>query len=234
VLVGVWINQATSASVRGNLIRRVGVNSQTAQSRAGVLVAGSDRAEVSENDISDVGPAGEFVGPSIGISILQPFSSVQIGENVVRPFSPAAEPANSDVSPWTLIFVLGVVPQSVIAPMIMTAGDFSAMPQRFTLTTDLAKSNLTNLFKVNFPAPPAPPSVPLSVKVSARGNQLEGFGNSPIVLAVGAFDLVFSDNDCQQGTPQSQPSTSADLVFAVNTAIVAQNHVIGDFAKQNE
>jgi hypothetical protein len=227
ILVGVWVNQATSASVRGNIIRRVGVNTPTAQSRAGIVAAGGDRAEVSENEISDVGPAGEFVGPSIGVSILQPFSSVQIGENVVRRYSPAALPAKSDTSPWTPIFILGVIPQGSQTPAIMSAGDFAVMPQRFTPTNDFAKTNLTGLFNVNFTAAPNPPPTPLSNKVSVRGNQLEGFGSSPVVFAVGAFDLVFSDNDCQQGTPASQLSTSADVILAVNTAVVAQNHVIG-------
>ncbi len=227
VLVGLWVNQATSASVRGNIIRRVGVNTPTAQSRAGIVVAGGDRAEISGNEISDVGPAGDFVGPSVGISILQPFSSVQIGDNVVRRYSPAALPAKSDASPWTPIFVLGVIPQGAQTPAIMTVGDFAAMPQRFTLTNDIAKTNLTGLFNVNFTAPANPPPVALSNKVSMRGNQLEGFGSSPVVLAVGAFDVVFTDNDCQQGTPQSQLSTSADVILAVNTAAVAQNHVIG-------
>ena len=109
----------------------------------------------------------------------------------------------------------------------MSAGDFAVMPQRFTLTNDFAKTNLTGLFSVNFAAAPNPPPTPLSNKVSMRGNQLEGFGSSPVVFAVGAFDLVFSDNDCQQGTPESQLSTSADVILAVNTAAIAQNHVIG-------
>jgi hypothetical protein len=203
------------------------VNTPTAQSRCGIVSAGGDRADISDNEISDVGPAGDFVGPSVGVSILQPFSSVQISNNVVRRYSPAALPAKSDASPWTPIFVLGVVPQAVQTPAIMNVGDFAAMPQRFTLTNDVAKSNLTGLFNVNFAAPANPPPAPLSSKVGMRGNQLEGFGSSPVVLAVGAFDVVFSDNDCQQGTPQSQLSTSADVVLSVNTAAAAQNHVIG-------
>jgi hypothetical protein len=203
------------------------VNTPTAQSRAGVVVAGGDRAEISGNEISDVGPAGDFVGPSVGISILQPFSSVQIGDNVVRRYSPAALPAKSDASPWTPIFILGVIPQGAQTPAIMTVGDFAAMPQRFTLTNDIARANLAGLFNVTFAAPANQPPVALSNKVSLRGNQLEGFGSSPVVLAVGAFDVVFSDNDCQQGTPQSQLATSADVILAVSTAAVAQNHVVG-------
>jgi hypothetical protein len=210
-----------------NIIRRVGVNTPTAQSRAGIVSAGGDRGEISGNEISDVGPAGDFVGPSVGVSILQPFSSVQISDNVVRRYSPAALPANSDASPWTPIFVLGVIPQAAQTPGIMSVGDFAAMQQRFTLTNDIAKSNLSGLFNVDFAAPANPPPVPLSNKVGMRGNQLEGFGSSPVVLAFGAFDVVFSDNDCQQGTPQSQLAAGADVILAVNTAAVAQNHVIG-------
>ena len=147
VVAGIWVNQAASVHVVGNTILRVGLLLPVAQSRVGIFVTASDRANVSGNEISDVAPQGNFVGSSIGISILTPFGGVDIAGNLVRRFSPALGVTTVDSSDWTPLLVIGPAfpaTGTFFAAGTASAGRFNTV---FVRTQDPVADKLVKNFK---------------------------------------------------------------------------------------
>ncbi len=146
IAAGIWVNQAASAHVSGNTVLRVGLLLPVAQSRVGIVVIASDRAHASGNEVSDVAPVGDFVGPSVGISVVTPFSGVDVSGNLVRRFSPELAVKTVDSSDWTPLLILGSAPAQTDRTFIANAGRFDTA---FIRTQNPIADNLTTPFKLD-------------------------------------------------------------------------------------
>ena len=234
-----------SAHIAGNTVLRVGLLLPVAQSRVGILVTASDRAHVSDNEVSNVGPVGDFVGPSVGIVVLTPFSGVDVSGNLARRFSPELGVKTVDKSDWTPLLILGLTAAQTDRTFIANAGRFETT---FVRTSNPVADNLSAVFKlapapIPIPAPtPAPTPTPVPppaaapaarapeappIRVAARGNQLEGFGSQAVALIYGGNDCVFTDNHCALETPANQTVNNADVVLAGLTVIASGNRITG-------
>src|SRR5205807_4274276 len=154
IAAGIWVDQAASVHVAGNTILRVGLHLPVEHSRVGIFVIASDRAHVSGNEVSDVAPQGDFVGPSVGISILTPFGGVDIAGNLVRRFSPELGATKDDSSDWIPLLVLGPQPTAKQGAVNQAAVDQAgANAARFSrmLVRDqhLATIDLPQIFKLD-------------------------------------------------------------------------------------
>lgn len=233
IAAGIWVDRAASVHVAGNTILRVGLNLPVAQSRVGIFVVASDRAHVSGNQVSDVAPQGDFVGPSVGISILTPFGGVDIAGNLVRRFSPELGVTKADSSDWTPLLVLGRLPTLAQGIVNQAGANAARFSQIFVRDQNAATVNLPQIFKLDAPAAAAPAPVPAPAagsnpqRVAVHGNQLEGYGSAPVSLIYGLNDCVFADNHCVLATPENQMVNSADVILAATTVIATSNRIIG-------
>jgi hypothetical protein len=81
---GIAVTRAPSANIAGNTMRSIGVNSETARSRAGVLALGVERARVRDNEAIAIGPTGEALGRTAGIMLSSPLREFEVQQNRVE------------------------------------------------------------------------------------------------------------------------------------------------------
>jgi Family of unknown function (DUF6519) len=82
--VGIRLQKVTRADIVGNEIHGVGRTAVQAALRVGIQAIGCETVRISANRVSGIGPDDEFVGESIGIDIISPFTRLDVTENVVR------------------------------------------------------------------------------------------------------------------------------------------------------
>jgi hypothetical protein len=100
---GIAVIRARSATIAGNTLRAVGVDSETARLRAAVLALGVERACVRDNEAIAIGPPGEALGRSAGIMLSSPLPEFEVQQNRVE--RDAAETGMEGVGDWTALMV---------------------------------------------------------------------------------------------------------------------------------
>jgi Family of unknown function (DUF6519)/Right handed beta helix region len=83
-LFGIAVSDGQRMSVTDNRVAGVGTDAVTATSRVGIELLGCPDVVVTGNEISDVGPAEQFLGASIGIEISEGYDRIDVGDNTVR------------------------------------------------------------------------------------------------------------------------------------------------------
>ena len=102
-LAGIRVVRAQQADVAGNVVRGFGVQAVQNPSRIGIEIVAARSVRVTGNDLSDIGPPGEFVQVGAGILIRPPFDRVDVGDNSVRrQQQPGGDP---DASAWNAVVI---------------------------------------------------------------------------------------------------------------------------------
>ncbi len=81
---GIAVTRAVSATIAGNTMRAIGVDSATARFRAGVFALGVQRARVRDNEAIAIGPTGEALGRSVGIMLSAPVREFEVLQNRIE------------------------------------------------------------------------------------------------------------------------------------------------------
>jgi hypothetical protein len=84
VATGIAVARTGSASIVGNTVRRVGLQSARATLTVGVSTVGVGRARVAGNSISEIGPPANLVGIGVGILVRAPYQHAEITHNHVQ------------------------------------------------------------------------------------------------------------------------------------------------------
>jgi hypothetical protein len=117
-VLGVGIRRARTVTIAGNVIRALGLNTQRAQLRAAIFTLGVARARVFANEVSDIGPAEDFIGVSAGIMIRAPFTHFDVSNNHVQRDATTSTAASR--SPWHALVVVDVEQQ--VTPPVRGGG----------------------------------------------------------------------------------------------------------------
>ena len=108
--MGIGVIRAQSATIAGNVIRSLGTRAVQSPLRVGILAAGVERARISGNEVTDLAPAGDFVGRAAGIMLIAPLADFEVGHNrVERDATPSTQRSNGT---WEALVVLDVDPQT--------------------------------------------------------------------------------------------------------------------------
>jgi hypothetical protein len=100
--IGIRVGHSRLANIVGNTVRGVGISNVREAGRAGIQVLGCEDVRIVGNDLSQIGPDTEFIGPGIGVHVLQPFIEVNLADNLVkRDLSTAAH----GPAPWSAISI---------------------------------------------------------------------------------------------------------------------------------
>jgi hypothetical protein len=173
------------------------------------LVAVSS-AGISGNEVTEIGPAGEFVGDTVGIEVLAPFDRVDVSDNTVR--RSLTIPAEGVPGNWFALrirrppIVLTPLTNFTIVPPPPPAGPTLPETTRFIVVTAAAIYSFTGRREI----------------VAVRGNLLEAFGAAPAVSITTDGDCAFNENQCLLLFENQEPVVRITVLPA--TLIVGANH----------
>ena len=203
VAVGIQLAHARDVAIAGNVVEGVGVASEGALGRIGILAIRCESTRVSANTVADVGPPDEFIGLSAGIAVLDYFQRADVLDNAVRR-ADDAPPANA-AGEWFGIVIAG--------------GDWAAAPALGSATLVGEKNVYTMLGlagrMVVFPKG--------RDSVGVRGNVIDAYGQAPAVQIVTDAPCIFTDNRCFLGGVEGVPVVR----LAAGAAIASNNYLNG-------
>ena len=206
-IFGIFVAHADTASISGNSIQGLGLKSQGAVLRAGILTIGVRRSSVSGNDLSDIAQS-EDTGASAGIMFLAPHAQFRVHQNrVERGALPANQPPAADE--W---FALVTAPNASSDTGITHAGGFATIALG-TRTVVLGAGRPT---VSHFTGADGKPEL---TRGSVLGNVLNarnGHG-TPAVRVVAAGECLFNDNRVEllgDGPSAVQLDSGAPIVHA--------------------
>jgi hypothetical protein len=102
-VVGIGVARAEAATISGNTIRTLGVQTEIGL-RAAILTFGVLRVRVSGNEVTEVAPPGDFGEAAAGIMLLAPYTQFEVSHNQVqRDAAPSTQPSNGRW--WALLSV---------------------------------------------------------------------------------------------------------------------------------
>jgi hypothetical protein len=212
-VAGILVERVGSATIAGNTIRALGVQSVQAALRAGILAFGVERVRISGNQITELGPAGDFTGQTAGIMLRAPLTDFEVAHNrVERDLEPSTQSSNGA---WAALVVLDTDPKNPL----------SRIDKLTTVRLDLEKTLVLGAGRplvVAFPPARAAVAEQLAgAKGSILGNVFNARGETPAV-DVTVAECLFNDNRVE-----APLNHKIAVVLAVPIVIVNANRVIG-------
>lgn len=211
MVVGIGAIRAQSANISGNTIRSLGVGTVQSPLRAGILAFGVARPRISSNEVTDIAPAGDFVGRAAGIMLLTPLADFEVRHNrVERDAVPSTQRSNGE---WNALVVLDdqQAPLSRVGQMTSVRIDTGK-----TLVLGAGRAYMSSLAAV------AIDNQPLGANGSVLGNVLIARGDTPAVQIV-ASQCLFNDNRVE-----ARLNGKVAVTLAVPIVIVSANRVTGN------
>ncbi|MFO1161124.1 MAG: DUF6519 domain-containing protein [Reyranellaceae bacterium] len=183
LVVGIAVTRAGHATIAGNTIRSVGVTAVQSALRVGILAFGVERARVSGNEITELAPAGDFVGRAVGVLLAAPLVDFEVVHNrVERDIGPSTQRSNGD---WTALLVVGA---DVQTPLLKAGGLTTVRAEtNKTVVLGTGRAYVSNLATV------AIDNQPVGANGSILGNVLISRGDAPAVDVLAA-QCLFNDN----------------------------------------
>jgi hypothetical protein len=245
-VVGIGVVRATSATIAGNMIRAIAVETAQSTLAAAILSMAVQRVRVSGNEVSGMGPAGNFVGVMAGIMLRTPYAEFEISHNrVQRDETPSTQASNGA---WFAVLIgdpnvdapvgrianLAAVRVDSTRLVVLGAGRpfVATMADTAPVSTTTAATGAARAV-AGVAAPLADNVATLALNVAAAasvavargsitGNVLAARGASAAVQVVAAGECLFNDNRVEARVPRV-----AAVVLATPVAIVNANRVRG-------
>ncbi len=212
LLVGIGAVRARSATIAGNILRGIGVQSPQAALRAGILTVGVQRARIGGNEITELAPPGDFVGRAAGIMLLAPIVDAEVSRNRVdRDQAPSNQTSNGQ---WQALVMLDGTQQLGVT----TAGSFSAVRVDASNTVVLGAGHA---YLDTFAFMPAGDR-PTGPSGSVLGNVFNARGNAA-VAEIALTECLFSDNRVD-----ARLNGHIAVTIAAPVVIVDSNRITGE------
>ena len=213
-VVGIGVLRADAATVAGNTIRRIGQKAVRAPLRAGIAVASVQRLRLSGNDISDVAPAGDYVGLAAGIMLYAPYAQAEFTLNHVdRDSQPSSQASDSQ---WYAL----LVNQPLDKRLVSRIGAYAAVRIDETRTL-VVGDRRPYIVTAAVETDAAGAVVVRGASASVLGNILAARGKTPAVDVQASGDCLFNDNRCELRANNE----SAAVRITAGVTIVSANRV---------
>ena len=213
-IVGISVLRTDAATVVGNTIRRIGQQAVRAPLCAGIAAASVQRLRASGNDISEVAPAGDYVGLAAGVMLRAPYAQAEITLNHVdRDAQPSSQVSRSQ---WYAL----LIDQPRGDRFVSRIADYAAV------RIDEARTLVFGAKRPYVVTAPAETDVAGALvvrgaSVSVLGNVLAARGATPAVAVEASGDCLFNDNRCELRANNS----SAAVRITSGVTIVSANRV---------
>ena len=214
---GIVVTRTVAASISGNVVQRVGLQTVRGSLRAGIAAAGVQRLHVNGNTVTDIAPPGDFIGIGAGLLVLAPSSDVDVRQNhVARELVPTSQ--GTGRTSWYALFMDQPFDQRVVS-RVATRAAVRLDDSRMLMFGNkrpfvVAAPTITDVTGA---------AVVRAASTSVLGNVLEARGSTPAVEVQLTGDCLFSDNRCELLINMS----TAAVRVAARTAIVNANRVRG-------
>jgi hypothetical protein len=212
LIVGIGATRALSATIAGNTLRGIGVQSPQATVRAGILTVAVQRARITGNEITELAPPGDFVGRAGGIMLLAPLADAEVAHNrVERDRLPSTQNSNGQ---WQALVMLDSATQSALTKV----GTFTSvhLSQDRTLVLGAGRAFINDFPFAAVAGRPAGPSG------SVLGNVFNARGSAPVV-EIALTQCLFNDNRVD-----ARLNGKIAVTISAPVVIVDSNRVTGE------
>lgn len=242
-LAAIRVSRAEQAEVASNTIQGFALFAVQNPSRVGIEVLASSSVRIAGNDLSDIGPAGDFVKLGAGIEVVSPFDRVDVVDNSVR--RNRTIPNDPDNSHWNAVRIRSAVstpgftfsPQEIAnaleePPKRTTRAKAAADTKAEAVTNPATGQTIRAFSRGNVIVTPVAERflfltaniffflAPGDEITSVRGNLLEAYGNAAAADVQVRRACVFSDNRSTLTGSSSQQAvieaTTDALIFNAN------------------
>ena len=214
---GIGISRAESATIAGNMIRRIGAQSERSTLRAGIMTVGVDRARITGNEVTEIAPPGDFLGLAAGIVLRSPFTEFDVNHNrVQRDAAPSDQQTNSGT--WMALAVIGLDSQNPVSH----TGDVSVVKvdNNRMMVLGAGRPYIASFDSGNSDATAT--QQPELARGSVIGNVFYARGNAPAVDIFAPGECLFNDNRVE-----ARLNGKLAVRMATSVAIVNANRVRG-------
>ena len=214
---GIVVTRAVAASLSGNVVQRVGLQTVRGALRAGIVATGVARLQVSGNTIADIAPPGDFIGIGAGVAVLAASADVDVKQNhVVRELQPSSPGTGRTV--WFALLMDQPVGEKLVSRVATRAAvridDSRTMVFGNTRPFVVTAPTITDVTGA---------AAVRATSASILGNMLEARGSTPAIEVQLTGDCLFSDNRCELFANLS----TAAVRVAARTTIVNANRIRG-------
>ena len=219
MIVGIGLVRTASATVAGNILRRIGVKSKGSnRAIVGIAAQSTERVRIIGNDVTEVGPE-EYGGEIAGIAVSAPYRQAEISDNHVdRDLEPNRSGSGTA---WYALNIRQPMPGINIATNF---GNFLAIALDETRFLSVSASNAWVTTVPTSVDPATGRSVaPPGSSASVIGNSLTARGGAPAVDISATGEVVFSDNRCELRLHRGNNAVE----IATPAAVVTSNRVRG-------
>lgn len=217
LVVGIGVVHADVATISGNTILSLGVQTVQAPLRAGILILGVLRAHIGDNEVTDVAPPGDFVGLSAGIMLRAPYAHFVVSHNRVQ--RDAALSNQTSNGRWFALMALGVD----ALDEALHAGPFTTVRVDDGRTLVIVRDRAYVWESADAAVAGTAATSPEQPRGSVLGNILNARGIASCVDVAAAGECLFSDNRVELRGPVNVPT----VLLATEVAIVNANRVRG-------
>ena len=130
---------------------------------------------ITDNTITNIAPASNFLNPAVGVLVIGPIVNIEIADNLIRR---QISPTEKDNSPWQAVRIVGVSLKDTIGHGFGAFDNLSAIGQMNTINSFAAAA------------------APNREQAGIHGNSLHGYGKSSVAEVFVTGPCRFSDNDC--------------------------------------
>jgi hypothetical protein len=226
-VVGIGVVRAQSATIAGNMIRAIALQTMQSGLAAAILAVAVQRVRIANNEVSGMAPPGDFVGVMAGIMVRPPYTDFEVSHNrVQRDESPSTQTSNGS---WFAALIgelnlegapvrvgnLATVRVDAARAVILGAG------RAFVAAADAVTAGGTTSSAADATGAAAA-AVAAGARGSVIGNVFIARGLSSAVQVIAAGECLFNDNRIE-----ARGTRGAAVVVATPVAIVNANRVRG-------
>ena len=207
IAMGISVARTTAATIAGNQVHDIARSGQQRLlSSVGVMATGVARSRIHGNEVSGIGPEGDFAGAGCGILVQAPLERTEIAHNQVHRDDSTGQPGNAS---WYALLVGGSDNRRTIddvAASAATAAPSTAPVVHHTANTTTvrldARRTLVLAGNVAWLATSPRDAQAASALVQGPvatviGNTLLARGGSVAVEVRADGEIMFSDNCCE-------------------------------------
>jgi parallel beta helix pectate lyase-like protein len=214
---GILVTRAVAASVSGNVVQRIGLQTLRGSLRVGIAATGVQRLQVNGNTVADIAPPGDFIGIGAGVVVLAPSADVDVKQNhVCRELQPTSQ--GTSRTSWFALLMDQPVGERVV----------SRVATRAAVRLDESRTLVFGNARPFVVAAPVITDVTGAAAVRGTsttilGNMLEARGSTSAIQVEVTGDCLFSDNRCELIANLS----TAAVRLAARTTILNANRIRG-------
>ncbi|TYT23813.1 right-handed parallel beta-helix repeat-containing protein [Luteimonas viscosa] len=205
IVAGISVLRTAAATIAGNQVRDIARNAQQRISlSAGIVATGVTRSRIHGNEVSGIGPVGDFNGAGVGLLVQAPLDRTEIAHNQVQ----RDDQTQAGSGAWYALLVGGVASRGVndagaVADLDLTAAA-AAVHHTVNVSTVRLDTRRTLVLSGDRAYIATAATDLLAASVLARGsvatvigNMLIARGGSVAVEVRAGGEIMFSDNCCE-------------------------------------